>query len=75
MARPIYRWRQDELDDKATLDRDPRSGAELKVQAATYRIWLEADGVTVREEERQDDQSWKLVDTYPARPRPRKPSL
>lgn len=73
MARPIFRWRVDELADKATLYRDPENRAELKIQELSYQIWLLADGITVREEERQDDGSWKVVETYEARPRPESP--
>jgi len=67
MAYPIFRWRLDELDDsKRTLHRDPATRAELKIQTESYQVWLLADGVTVRVEDRQDDGSWAVAETYKA---------
>lgn len=71
MSRPIYRWRQDELADGRTLHHDSETGADLKVQDEAYQVWLEADGITVRVEERQEDKSWKVVETYKAKSKPK----
>lgn len=72
MTRPIFRWRVDELDgDHRTLHHDEQTGADLKIQEETYQVWLEADGITVRVEERQADKSWKVVETYVAKRKPK----
>lgn len=75
MSRPIYRWRLDELESISNRYRDPETGDVLKVQTDEYQIWLLADGVTVREEVRQDDKSWKVAETYEARPKPENSGL
>lgn len=72
MTRPIYCWRLDELDGEGrTLHRDPATGDELKIQTEDYQVWLEADGITVRVEERQNDGSWEVAETYKAKIKPK----
>lgn len=64
MARPIFVWRLDELNETPTI-RTSDTGAELKREDADHRLWLH-DGL-VKEQERQYDGCWKTINTYPAK--------
>ena len=64
MARPNFVWRLDELKGKRTI-RVSDTGAELKIEDVNFRLWLH-DGI-VKEQERQDGDSWKTVHSYPAK--------
>lgn len=64
MARPVYIWRLDELENKRTL-RVNADGSQLKILTETYRVWLNYGMVDV--EEKQEDGSWRSVERYKAK--------
>lgn len=67
MARPIYIWRLDELEDKETL-RVATDGSELKIHTEAYQVWLAYGRVIV--EDKQDDGTWRIVEQYEAKKGP-----
>lgn len=64
MARPNFVWRLDDLKGKETL-RTAADGSELKIEAETYRLWL--NNSLVLTEEKQEDGSWEIVETREAK--------